>query len=90
MVIYVEWFVYFVQWWLLCQFFCPVYTMRILKFLDGICIIFYFSLYFEKDAFFCDPTELLTQEHGGVAVAKGRKVRFSINSLAPWEIWMKF
>ena len=33
-----------------------------------------YSIFFEKDAFFCEPEDLGSKENGGVAVLKGKKV----------------
>jgi hypothetical protein len=32
------------------------------------------SVYFEVDEFYCPPSELDKREHGGIAVARGRRV----------------
>ena len=36
------------------------------------------SIFFEKEAFFCEPEELGSKETGGVAVLRGRKVTRAI------------
>ena len=41
--------------------------------------VFFCSLFYEKEGFYCQPKELPDQEFGGVAVALGQKV--SSNSL---------
>lgn len=39
------------------------------------------SVFFEKDQYYCQPGELVTNEKGGVAVATGRKVTLLENLL---------
>ena len=39
------------------------------------CLVFFCSIFYEKEGFYCQPKELPNQEFGGVAVALGQKVR---------------
>ena len=39
-----------------------------------ILIIYFFSIFYEKEAFFCHPGELEGLEKGGVAIARGKSV----------------
>lgn len=37
------------------------------------------SIFFEKESYYCSPSELSGSERGGVAVATGNKVSISLN-----------